>query len=390
MSAMSISHVAAVGVAICVSSFLWPFKTLSQTSPAPDCNLDDLKDQTRKAGQEAGDAKGFLQKREGEFGAAEARLKKVFEEMEKTVSGSGLTHDFDQEKKAYEEALRAYDSAEDELTDASNFDESNYEKATAKVAAAETARGEATKRMVNVMNDAIAYFKKQESEWEKARQANSAATGEAAPRPALQSAKLEKLRDSFSTEEVYYDEAGSDLSAAYVDYKRKAARHRALEDQLEKRQAECYGKIDSCLIGVWECTGFKERIKSYTGGGTGFRVTFARDGTETVDYGPMKPITAGHDTVSFVGKASALISTTDQTARVERMIDAGARLNAVANEVGLNWKPKIPGLGAGGLGSVKGGSKYTCTEDSLEFESSSAADGHANCTVKLKRIEGPK
>jgi hypothetical protein len=146
-------------------------------------------------------------------------------------------------------------------------------------------------------------------------------------------------------------------------------------------------KIDPCLVGTWECVSYREADNKYiTGGGTGFRVTFTPDGTETVDYGPMKPIMASNDTVSYIGKASAQISAKNGMARLESMVDAGARLNAVSRAIGLDWKPKLPGLGAGGLGSAKGMTSYKCDGDSLEYQTSAAGDQHPNCTVKLTRV----
>jgi len=195
--------------------------------------------------------------------------------------------------------------------------------------------------------------------------------------------------DSLSVLADQFDESPAAVSRALADDQNAIRRKTALQTQLDECETS-KPEMDRCLLGTWECISFKENIRSYTGGGTGFRVTFAADGTETVDYGPMQPIKAGNDIVSYVGTASAKVSTKDGVARVDRMINAGARLNAVAAEVGLNWKPKIPGLGAGGLGGTKDGSKYTCTQEILEYETSSAADQRPNCSVKLKRIAGPQ
>jgi hypothetical protein len=146
--------------------------------------------------------------------------------------------------------------------------------------------------------------------------------------------------------------------------------------------------IDSCLIGTWECVSYKENSKQFTGGGTGFRVTFKADGTEIVDYSSMQPIRfAGTDILSFEGKASAKISTNGGVAKIERMLDAGASFHAVMPAFGKDWKPKIPGLGGGGLGEVKGNNTYKCTDDSLEYQVSGARDLHPTGTAKLTRVK---
>ena len=143
--------------------------------------------------------------------------------------------------------------------------------------------------------------------------------------------------------------------------------------------------IDPCLVGTWECVSYQEKDGKITGGGTGFRVTFTSDGTETVDYGSIKPIMVGKDKLSYMGKASAKISTTDGVAKIESMTGAGASLDTIV--LGRVWQPRIPGLGAGGLGSTTDKNRYQCNGDTLEYQTSAARDGHATSTVKLQRVD---
>ena len=143
--------------------------------------------------------------------------------------------------------------------------------------------------------------------------------------------------------------------------------------------------IDPCLVGTWECTSFKEGIRSFTGGGTGFRVTFNRDGAETVDYSSMQATKAGPiDMIAFTGTASARISTDKGAAKIEAMQTAGVSMTL--NSTGRHLTEKWPGLGPGGLGSVDK-SSYTCSENSLEYQTSTRPDQHANTTVKLTRVK---
>ena len=202
--------------------------------------------------------------------------------------------------------------------------------------------------------------------------------------------RLQEARDFFAAEEANYDEASGEFASAYSDYRKAFARKAELQTQLQKMEDDCAEKpkIDSCLIGTWECVHYTENNKRFTGGGTGFRVTFKNDGTEIVDYSSMRPIRfAGNDILSFEGKASAKISTNGGVAKIEKMLDAGASFHFVVRATGTDWKPKIPGLGAGGLGEAKGNGTYKCTEDTLEYQISGARDLHPTGTAKLHRIK---
>jgi hypothetical protein len=144
--------------------------------------------------------------------------------------------------------------------------------------------------------------------------------------------------------------------------------------------------IDPCLVGTWECTSFKEpNNKYFTGGGTGFRVTFKSDGTETVDYSSMQPTKAGPiDTIAFTGTGSAKISTDKGVAKIEATQNAGVSMTL--KSTGRVWTMKYPGLGPGGLASPENKNNYKCTEDSLEYQTSYQR-GQYTCTVKLTKVK---
>ena len=143
--------------------------------------------------------------------------------------------------------------------------------------------------------------------------------------------------------------------------------------------------FDSCLVGTWECTDFKQPSQFVTEGGTGFRVTFKSDGTQIVDYSNMKPLKSGKDTTIFSGTATARISTKDGVAKIEATEKADVTMKI--DWAGVKDTMKVPGLGVGGLGSTKDNNNYKCTETSLEYRTSVARDAHANCTVKLTRVK---
>ncbi len=407
------------------SCLAWQIHCFAQTTPNPDCKLDELKQQLKTAQQHEAESKKEMKDRQGPLLAEEAdmnrALKQLEEELPSPRADGNITSAFDIDRaiKKYEAALSSYNGAVDHFMDIVTTE--NYEKARAELEAAEAPRKKARDELLALADAAIQYEKKRETEREKEIQAALAKKSTPNPAKELQTlypkkgqpaavrqpgstledlpgsevpqSKLQRLqeaRDFFRGMEPNYDEASGEFASGYADYKKAYQQRAALQEKINQTEERCAcpnGTIDSCLIGTWECVSFKENIKSYTGGGTGFRLTFASDCTETVDYGPMKPIMAGRDTVSYLGTASAKISTKNSVGKIEKMVNAGASLNAVAREVGLDWKPKIAGLGAGGLGSVKGGSKYTCTEYTLEFQTSTAADQHPNCSVKLHRVE---
>jgi len=155
------------------------------------------------------------------------------------------------------------------------------------------------------------------------------------------------------------------------------------------------GAIDACLIGTWEATSIIQLSKAGGGatGGAGFRVIFKLDGTETIDYFAMKPIVfndstpAVPDTFTYKGAASGHIATEKKIARIESIEKAGVT-NDVAT-AGRNFRMKLPGLGPGGLGSTANNNSYTCTENSLEYQTSVSVDRHPDSSVKLMRRKGP-
>ena len=218
--------------------------------------------------------------------------------------------------------------------------------------------------------------------------------------------QIKKIDDEIQKKNVEVDNArriwekeGPDSDKgkkARSDYERLLGEIENLSKQandLQEKLTECIKEkcppkaIDPCLIGTWECTSFKEAVSSVTAGGTGFRVTFKSDGTEMVDYSTMKPIKSGNDTTSYTGTATARISTKDGVAKIESMENAGATATLNSPAVGANKNWKLPGLGAGGLGSTRDKNNYKCTEDTLEYQTSAARDEHANCTVKLTKVK---
>ncbi len=146
--------------------------------------------------------------------------------------------------------------------------------------------------------------------------------------------------------------------------------------------------IDSCLIGTWECVSFKEASMYSITGGTGFRVTFKSDGTETVDYTRMKPVIIGKasERTTYTGTATARISTHDGMAKLETSVSGGVTMSLDSGGRHVDW-PRAAILGPGALGSLKGSSSYKCSGDSLEYGSTSRADAQPNCVIKMRRVE---
>lgn len=145
--------------------------------------------------------------------------------------------------------------------------------------------------------------------------------------------------------------------------------------------------FDSCLIGTWEAVSYRETARVQMTGGTGFKVTFTRDDTgliEEVDYSGMQPVKAGNDPDPLIyrGSATARIKAKDGAALLDKMERAGVTLKY--REVPAM---PLPTLGPGGLGTAKGSVPYVCDRDTLEYQTSTARDGHANCTIRLKRVK---
>ncbi len=140
-------------------------------------------------------------------------------------------------------------------------------------------------------------------------------------------------------------------------------------------------KIDKCLIGHWEGVSLTLLKGLYHENWTGFRVTFKSDGTEIVDYSAMKPFVYEDKSIlSFEGTATAKISTDNHVATIESIDQHNVTRTVV------NIPMKLPSLGPGGLGTTTDINSYTCTEETLEYKSSSA---HVNpeFSVKLRRLE---
>ena len=143
------------------------------------------------------------------------------------------------------------------------------------------------------------------------------------------------------------------------------------------------GTIDQCLVGTWLATTVTPTNPRILGGGDGFRVTFKRDGTQTVDYSAMQPFQLRGDTTTDTGAATARISTDRQAAKIVRIMNAGVLLHI--SRVNPTPGLPMPGLGPGGLGGTSGDNRYTCTRDTLKYQGSMAADKSPNVSVTLTR-----
>jgi len=76
------------------------------------------------------------------------------------------------------------------------------------------------------------------------------------------------------------------------------------------------------------------------------------------------------------------LTTTDNKATIESVGRTCVRVKLTSGTITLANR-RLPGLGPGGLGSAKDDTSYKCTENSLEYKSSTAEDGHSNFSVKL-------
>ena len=153
------------------------------------------------------------------------------------------------------------------------------------------------------------------------------------------------------------------------------------------------GSIDPCLVGSWEATSV-EFLAPYPAGmtgATGFRVTFKRDGTETIDYSAMKPVAfsdstpAKPDNYAYSGVASAHISTDKKTAKIESIDGAG--VTRTINATGYHIPLHLPDLGPGALGNTANNNNYSCTEDSLEYQTADTRGQNPNFSFKLTRLK---
>lgn len=155
--------------------------------------------------------------------------------------------------------------------------------------------------------------------------------------------------------------------------------------------------FDRCLVGNWEATevGFLDDIPYARSGGTGFKVTFTSDGTQTVDYSKMTPVLIGNngDGHTYRGSGSARITTKDKTAKiVGTLISDHVEIHPSLLFPEVPFMPLVA-MGPGGLGSTDGTNDYVCTEDSLSYKTSNGKGAGAARTwppqfaVKLKRLQ---
>jgi hypothetical protein len=152
----------------------------------------------------------------------------------------------------------------------------------------------------------------------------------------------------------------------------------------QKRPA---GPLDACLVRTWESTSVSELHGRMTGGAKA-RVTFSSDGTLTADYRKMDILKhPDGGTTRFDGRASGRIVTENGVARIESVGAACVSIKVTADETWTLLDAKQPGLGPAGLGGTSDDNHYTCTEESLEYKTSTATDQHATYSVKLKPVK---
>lgn len=145
------------------------------------------------------------------------------------------------------------------------------------------------------------------------------------------------------------------------------------------------GKFDTCLIGRWEAVSFTD-LSGYGQGGTGFQVTFDRNGVQTADYSKMSVIVLPLESFYFKGSSVSKVETADNVATITMVIrPAPDGQFKFTKEAELKPFP-VNGAGPGALGSARDGT-YVCTETSLEFKSSVASSKRPSYQVKLNRVK---
>jgi hypothetical protein len=143
--------------------------------------------------------------------------------------------------------------------------------------------------------------------------------------------------------------------------------------------------IDACLVGTWEATTVTA-LRAPGIGGEGYRVTFAADGTQTIDYAQTKLWTTsdGSVTTLFWGTAKGRISTQNKTVRLDGIEQAEVMRKVTWTDVVTEVRP-VPGLGPGGLGTTANDNGYDCSQNSLEYKTSMVEDRGPTHSVKLVR-----
>jgi hypothetical protein len=163
--------------------------------------------------------------------------------------------------------------------------------------------------------------------------------------------------------------------------------------------------MDPCLVGTWKTESIIQLDGGYiTRGGGGATVTFRADGLQLVDYTGMEPMMGGNEKpirLTWEGQASAIISAAEGKARVVEGRDTDLTTETITFHGSTEGKRVIKQrgdeyadfLGPAGLGAVKPQNQYTCTGNSLTYESNTDAsasrmnDGSstAGYTVRLRR-----
>lgn len=126
------------------------------------------------------------------------------------------------------------------------------------------------------------------------------------------------------------------------------------------------GEMDPCLVGTWRV----ERLYDQNGwsGGAGAIVAFTHDGTQTIDYSSMAPLTKKDDSMTWTGRSVSRIAAARENA-VLLSIESGdlvMTLGAPSNFASLPFGASM--VGPAGLGGLASGNKYRCEGDGLEYE----------------------
>jgi len=143
------------------------------------------------------------------------------------------------------------------------------------------------------------------------------------------------------------------------------------------------GQMDKCLVGDWIGVHIEDLKDKRWTGGTGFKVSFKTDGTQTIDYSAMLPIVFENDSFTWRGTSVSKITAADGRASLLNVVPGN--LTMQAHSVFNSTMKFGRSIGPGGLGGLNGSTKYACSENSLEYETTWADDKHPSYRVKLER-----
>jgi len=146
------------------------------------------------------------------------------------------------------------------------------------------------------------------------------------------------------------------------------------------------GPLDPCLVGKWKATKVDMISRYRFVGGTGFTVTFSRDGTQEIDYSTMAPlVNVANESYTFRGTAAGKITTQKGVAKISSIERTGVKVSIVTvNDPSISYVLK--NLGPGALGSTASDNGFTCTNDTLEYITSWIPSGLPSYHVILTRV----